>query len=68
MFLDDRSLGFCGVITRFFLTEMDSSNLMVLVISASSLAGILLLSLLIRAFSRHKAKLSQIASAGNMHH
>ncbi len=59
---------FAGLITRFFLTEMDSSNLMVLVISASSLAGILLLSLLIRAFSRHKAKLSQIASAGNMHH
>ena len=59
---------FAGIITRFFLISEDSSNLMSIVVLASSLAGILLLSLLIRAFSRHKAKLTQTASARNMHH
>lgn len=57
-----------GLATRFFVADMDNSHLMILVPLTASLAGILLLSLVIRAFSRHKAKLAQIASSGNMHH
>jgi len=59
---------FAGIITRFFSAGEDSSNLMIMVVLASFLAGMLLLSLAIRALSRHKSKLTQITSARNMHH
>ncbi len=59
---------YAGIITRLFSLSEDNSTLMSMVILASSLAGILMLSLMIRAFGRHKAKLSQITSSRNMHH
>ena len=59
---------FAGIITRFFSAGEESSNLMIMVVLSSFLAGMLLLSLAIRALSRHKAKLAQITSTRNMHH
>jgi len=59
---------FAGIITRFFTMGEDSSTMMIMVVSVSVLAGIILLSLPIRALSRHKAKLAEITSMRNVHH